>query len=246
MTFRNILNLNIFFWKNIPIALRIFFPLMLSVALSHYFDGQIAQIGFIVLNFILGAYAVPKWVHYQETGGILPILSFGLSEQIYFKKNLLLSLISFAITFTLSFGYLMLAFFLSSKVLNAVLALTHGMLPNIDATDLILPILGLLTIFCVIFYLLYRFTLVLPAASLGERLSFKRSWQLSKGHFWQFFWNTFLVTLTALVIPGAIWFLSWWALEINLPLMPFAALMVSALYTLFLKDFYKMCVAHVR
>ena len=124
------------------------------------------------ISLITASYWVPKWIHYYETGTSSPLLSYGAVNRMYLRKSL---------SFT---GVAVIALMLVTGFTQV--------LQHVSSTLNLLASIILITGF---FYLCYRFCFVIPAAALGDTITFRDSWDKTAKGTWQFLGLILLLTL---------------------------------------------------
>lgn len=152
------------------------------VTADHWFiSGVVALIG-VSVSLVAASFWVPKWINFYEfpKKGI-KVFSFEDGNKDYLKKSSV---------FLVGVGGLFFLAVLFSTLIGTYSA-TFG------------------TVFsCVsvaaVFYVAYKFSFVLPAAALGEKITFMDSWQQSRGHSLKFLGVvlalTFLINLPVILM----------------------------------------------
>ncbi|UNM05684.1 MAG: hypothetical protein H6925_03975 [Holosporaceae bacterium] len=197
-------SLIIFAAKHLATALKCFWPLMIITFSTNYFDSSGALAILLILQIILEAYGKPKWVQFHERNQKVNFFSLGKIEKLYLQKSVQLLLVYVAIILIplLIFLLLILSFSSLSNYLETLL--TSGISPleimPVNGKFLIIMLSATLYI-CILLYLFFRFGFIAAAASLGENISLKESWKISKGLFWKWFGGALYVQVIALMLP---------------------------------------------
>jgi hypothetical protein len=128
-----------------------------------------------VFSTVCASFWIPKWikfyVHKKES---VKLFSFDKDNINYLKKSLL---------FLFGLGGIFLFLILLSNLIQSF-SPTFGMFFSFFFV-------------AVAVYLFYRFSFVLPAAALGDDLTFMDSWHQSRGYSWKFF--GLIISLTFLI-----------------------------------------------
>ncbi|MFN7663187.1 MAG: hypothetical protein ACK5PQ_05700 [Alphaproteobacteria bacterium] len=148
---------------------------------DHWVIATFMSLISILINLIAASFWVPKWINFYNTPkkGI-KVFAFEQNNKNYLKKS------------SYFFGILAI---ISS--LDLVLSFTISVYS---------PLLALiLFILCSLFmaYIAYRTSFALPAAALGDPMSFRESWERSKGYALSFF-GTLIVILLITNLPSII------------------------------------------
>lgn len=185
-TFSNILTF-LKYWSLPFVASVIFYAL--TVGLASKLPGGMARSILESFLFIVNAGAsivaasfwVPKWVQFHSTQKKSPLFVYGAENKNYLMKMLFFTAGAFA-------------FLIAISMLAALLNATSSVLKTIVS---VVAILGF-------FYLCYRFCFVMPAAALGDKMTFMDSWHKSKKGSWKFLalilLLTFLINLPVILI----------------------------------------------
>ncbi len=181
-TFKNIISF-LKFWALPFFASTIFYALTsYYITSNHWVISTVVAILGISLSVAAAAFWVPKWIKfYEKPKTPVKIFSFETENKNYLKKSAV---------FLATVGG---AFFLS--VLLSTLIGSYS--PTFGTIFSFIFVAG-------IFYFAYRFSFILPAAALGEDLTFMNSWHQSRGYSWKFLGLilslTFLVNLPVILM----------------------------------------------
>jgi hypothetical protein len=181
-TFKNILPF-IKFWA-LPFFVSTAFYALSSYYISsdHWFiSGVVALIG-IMVSLIAASFWVPKWIKFYDAPkkGI-KVFSFEESNKEYLKRSTV---------FLVGVGVLFFLAVFISTLISSQSATFGAAFSAISVTA--------------VFYIAYKFSFVLPAAALGEKITFMDSWQKSRGHSLRFLGVvlalTFLINLPIILM----------------------------------------------
>lgn len=136
------------------------------------FIENIMYLASAAISLAAASYWVPKWIHFYETGKSSPLFEYGSINRIYFRK-------SFSFT-----AIAIVALMLITGITQALHHISSAM--NLLAAIVLIP---------AFFYLCYRFCFVIPAAALGETITFRDSWDKTSKGTWQFLGLILLLTL---------------------------------------------------
>lgn len=220
------------FWAIPFLASTVFYALSsYYITSDHWVIFTLTGLISISINLLAASFWVPKWIKFYEMPqkGIKSF-SFEQGNKDYLRKS---SLFLAGV---------------AGPFLLAILASTLLSTYSVTAASLF----SFVSI-AAVFYFAYRFSFVLPAAALGEKITFKESWNQSKGYSLRFLGLVLILTLLV-NLPVIIIGLTSWAmyqLEIGTQLLKpllfienvlvlFTNILFFGAFTIAWVDFYKM------
>ncbi|HCI49039.1 MAG: hypothetical protein A2621_01680 [Alphaproteobacteria bacterium RIFCSPHIGHO2_01_FULL_41_14] len=198
---------------------------------THWFVSAIVAIVSVAINLVAASVWVPKWINFYESPkkGI-KIFAFEETNKEYLQRSTVF-LVGVALLLFFGVGISTLVGHYSS-IFGSVIACVS---------------------MAAVFYISYRFSFILPAAALGEKITFMDSWRQSRGFSWKFL--AVVLTLTFLInlpfILMGLFSILMYQIKIGmgifgpftLPgtlLMVFANILLFGAFTVAWTDFYKM------
>lgn len=197
---------------------------------DHWVIATFMSLISILINLVAASFWVPKWINfYNAPKKGIKVFTFEHNNKNYLKK----SSYFFGILAIISSLGLILSFTLS--VYSPVLALILFVLFSLFMA-----------------YIAYRMSFALPAAAVGDSMSFKESWQHSKGYSFPFFGTLFvlllLINLPSIILSFITLALDHLYIEVSYPLtlhmgstvlFLFTSMIFFGTFTLAWVDFYK-------